>query len=527
MGGLTRTQGDETLRTLWGFPYGAWRQLPWTDIALNAAVSVSFVMALVGIGVARLGYVDPRVVSGFIGTPVTSISPLGSAWADGIRPGDIVIDIQDSRSPGGWSMTVLHGDVKVTTSTASYDGSLRNTLPLALAGLAAAGVALMFRVRWQRGAWAMTSISVLLASVPLWVQNDPRFATLALALATLVPAAGVLVRRRSSVISVVATFALAGFLAIWAVSQLLATDDYDYRWLEQQRSTLSFYSTCALVLIAAFDLRRTDASRWRGRIASLDIAVAAGLIGAFLILDLYVGVDWMILAAVGLVLFVAYPRTRRTILRAADALVLGDVRRAAAIKASEGERARLAADLHDVPIQELSAVISRLELVEEAAAERDALRRVASQLRAVTTELRPPVLDDLGLPLAIEALADQYAREGTAIRVDVADRTKPLEIRDPDVELAIYRVTEEAVRNAMTHADARWIDVTGTIAADAMEIEVRDDGRGLDRGALERARKAGHAGFLAMRQRAEAIGARLSLRSELGAGVSVMIAWNR
>jgi len=60
-----------------------------------------------------------------------------------------------------------------------------------------------------------------------------------------------------------------------------------------------------------------------------------------------------------------------------------------------------------------------------------------------------------------------------------------------------------------------------------MEIEVRDDGRGLDRGALERARKAGHAGLIAMRQRAEAVGAQLSLRSEVGAGVSVLIAWNR
>jgi signal transduction histidine kinase len=525
MGGLTRTQGDETLRTLWGFPYGAWRRLPWTDIALNAAVSVSFVMALVGIGVARLGYVDPRVDSDGVGTQVTYVSPLGSAYVDGISVGDIVIEIQDSTSPGGWSMTVLHDGAEITTSTASYDGTLRNTMPLAVVALVAVGIALMLRVRWQRGAWAMTSISVLLASVPLWVQNDPRFGTLALATATVVPAAGVLVRRPRPVISVVAIFALGGFLVIWAASQLLAI--WDYRWLEQQRSTLSFYSTCALVLIAAIDLRRTDASGWRGRISSLDIAVAAGLIGAFLVLDLYVAVDWMILAAVGLLLFVIYPRTRRSILRAADTLVLGDVRRAAAIKASEGERARLAADLHDVPIQELSAVISRLELVEEAAAERDALRRVASQLRAVTTELRPPVLDDLGLPLAIEALADQYASEGTAIRVDVADRTLPQEVRDPDVELAIYRVTEEAVRNAVTHADARRVDVTGTIAADAMEIEVRDDGRGLDRGALERARKAGHAGLLAMRQRAEAIGARLSLRSELGAGVSVLIAWNR
>ena len=226
-------------------------------------------------------------------------------------------------------------------------------------------------------------------------------------------------------------------------------------------------------------------------------------------------------------LFLAYPRSRRAILRAADALFLGDVKRQAAIEASEGERARLAADLHDVPIQELSAVIARLELLPEAAGERAALRRIAAELRSLTSELRPPVLDDLGLPLAIESLADQYARDGTAIRVDVDDRTRPEETRDPKVELAIYRVTEEAVRNAMAHAEAQRVDVTGVIGADAVQIEVRDDGRGLDAGALERARRAGHAGLLAMRHRAEAIGAQLALRSELGVGVSVSLAWHR
>jgi len=172
-------------------------------------------------------------------------------------------------------------------------------------------------------------------------------------------------------------------------------------------------------------------------------------------------------------------------------------------------------------------VIARLELLPEAAQEREALRRIAAELRAMTSDLRPPVLDDLGLPMAIESLADQYARDGTALRVEVDDLTLPNRARDPMVELAIYRVTEEAVRNAMTHADAQRVDVTGMIADDRVEIEVRDDGRGLDSGALERARRAGHAGLIAMRHRAEAIGARLSLRSELGAGVSISLAWQR
>lgn len=530
MGGLTRTQGVRTLRTSWGFPYGALRRRSWADIALGAAVSASLVMALVALGTATTGFAHAGVVANGSGTRVLFVSPIGFAQLEGVRVADIIDSIRGSDEPGGYQLIVRRGHTVLTISGRQYDDSLRATTPIALLGLLASAVAFGLWARWPKGAWAMASIGVILADVPLWVQGDPQVSTLGLGLATVVPAAGIIGKRIRSPIGIAAIAALLGFLGIWAVSRALplgAPALPNPRWLEDQRSTIAFYMTWAVILAAAIDLRRSGALGWRGRITSLDLAAAAAYAGAMVVLSLFAGVDWVILAAISLIVVLAYPRSRRAVLRATDALVLGDVRRQAAIAASEGERARLAADLHDVPIQELSAVIARLELVEDAAAERDALRRIASQLRAVTTELRPPVLDDLGLPLAIEALADQYAREGTSIRIDVADRTTPRQARDPDVELAIYRVTEEAVRNAVTHADARRVDVTGVIAADSMEIEVRDDGRGLDHGALERARKAGHAGLIAMRQRAEAIGAHLSLRSEIGAGVSVMIAWNR
>jgi signal transduction histidine kinase len=494
-------------------------------------VSASLVMALVALGTATTGFAHSGIVANGVGSRVLFVSPLGFAWQDGVHVGDIVVSMRASDEPGGGEITVrTRGGALLTSSASAHDESLRVTTPIAVLALLASVVAFALRAPWPKGAWAMASIGVLLAGVPLWVQGDPQVSTLGLGLATVVPVAGILGNRIRSPIGIAAIVALLGFLGIWAVSRALplgAPSLPDPRWLEQQRSTIAFYLTWAVILAAAIDLRRSGALGWRGRITSLDLAAAAAYAGAMVVLSLFAGVDWVILAAISVVVVVVYPRSRRTILRAADSLVLGDVRRQAAIAASEGERARLAADLHDVPIQELSAVIERLELVEVAAEEREALRRVVSELRSVTTELRPPVLDDLGLPLAIEALADQYAREGMSIRIDVADRTTPRQARDPDVELAFYRVTEEAVRNAVTHADARRVDVTGVIAADSMEIEVRDDGRGLDRGALERARKAGHAGLIAMRQRAEAVDAHLSLRSEIGAGVSVMIAWNR
>jgi signal transduction histidine kinase len=340
-----------------------------------------------------------------------------------------------------------------------------------------------------------------------------------------VPAAALLGSRVRASFVLVAGGAVVIFLSAWAVSRALAIGDPSR--LEESRSTIAFWLTVGLVVSAALDVRRIELGSVLRRPSTLDLAGTAMFVGFLVVLGTFAYVPPVILIALSLVALLAYPRSRRAILGFVDAVVLGGVRREAAFKASEGERARLAADLHDVPIQELSAVITRLELLPDAVEERAALRRIATQLRAVTTELRPPVLDDLGLPLAIEALADQYTSGGTAIHVDVADRTMPAGARVPDVELAIYRVTEEAVRNAVTHAAARRIDVRGVIATDSMEIEVRDDGCGLDGHALEHARKAGHAGLIAMRQRAEAIGARLSLRSEIGAGVSVIVAWHR
>ena len=526
MGELTRTQGRETLRAEGGFPYGAWHQtVSWADIALAAAVSVSFVTGLIGLSTALLGFAEPGIATDGVGTRTLFVSPTGFAWSDGIRAGDLVLAIRASDEPGGWEMTVQNDAGTLTSSAASRDRSLQASTPIAIAGLLVSGAAFALRGRWPRGAWAAASVATALAATSLSLEGDPLRSTAGLGAAFLLPAGALLGPRIRSPFYLVAAVALLAFAGAWAVSRALAIGDP--MRLEELRSTLAFWFTVGLVALAAVDARRVTLVGITRSTSSLDLVAAAGFAGVVVVLGAFFYVPTFALLLLVLVVCVAYPRSRRAILRAADSLVLGDVRRQAAIEASEGERARLAADLHDVPIQELSAVIARLELVPDAVEERAALRRIASQLRAVTTELRPPVLDDLGLPLAIEALADQYARGGTAIRVDVDDRTTPEGARDPDVELAIYRVTEEAVRNAMTHADARRVDVLGVIGADSMEIEVRDNGRGFDGRALERARKAGHAGLLAMRQRAESIGARLSLRSEIGVGVSVIVAWHR
>ncbi len=526
MGERAPTQGEGTLRTKGVLPYGGWLpSLPWADVALATAVAASMVAGLVGAAAAVISESYAGVFGQDVGHRVDYVSPTGYGWRDGIRIGDLIVAVRDSEQPGGWAITVQGRSGQISTSAAPNDEALRTSIVLAVAAIALSLIAFAVRGTWRLGAWAAASSGLLLASTPLSLQGDPTVSTLALGAALVIPAAGLIGHRLRTVAGAIAAIAVAAFLVIWTTERAFAVGDPTS--LESTRSTIAFVLTALLAVSAAIELRGIGALRLPTRQNTPELAGFAALVGLFTILALFLYVPPVVLAIAAIVLFLAYPRSRRAILRAADALFLGDVKRQAAIEASEGERARLAADLHDVPIQELSAVIARLELLPEAAGERAALRRIAAELRSLTSELRPPVLDDLGLPLAIESLADQYARDGTAIRVDVDDRTRPEETRDPKVELAIYRVTEEAVRNAMAHAEAQRIDVTGVIGADAVQIEVRDDGRGLDAGALERARRAGHAGLLAMRHRAEAIGAQLALRSELGVGVSVSLAWHR
>lgn len=94
-----------------------------------------------------------------------------------------------------------------------------------------------------------------------------------------------------------------------------------------------------------------------------------------------------------------------------------------------------------------------------------------------------------------------------------------------DVELALYRVVQEAVSNAVRHAGAHSVVIDGRISAEAVALSVADDGRGLPAGAVERALREGRMGLESMRQRAAAIGARLQLEGSPGHGMVVRVEW--
>ena len=199
-----------------------------------------------------------------------------------------------------------------------------------------------------------------------------------------------------------------------------------------------------------------------------------------------------------------------------------------AIASSRIERRRIAADLHERVVQDLAAVSFHLGgaasavrdesgqagrvLREGSAAVRGAIRSV----RSVLVDIYPPSLHRTGLPAALHDLATPLTSRGVGVTVDIpAD----LALRPPDAEL-VYRVAQEALRNAATHARAATITVRIARTGSALVLTVEDDGRGFDVGA---ARAPGHLGLALLRDLATDAEATLEVRSEPGRGTTIRL----
>ncbi len=203
------------------------------------------------------------------------------------------------------------------------------------------------------------------------------------------------------------------------------------------------------------------------------------------------------------------------------------------VEAQEAERTRLAREVHDGPAQALANATFQVEIVERnlardpalAAAElrllRDLLRRELGDVRAFISQLRPPILSDLGLTGAIQDTAGQVSEiMGIPINVDIHPSINEL---SEVTETVILRIIQEALQNVRRHSLARKASVKGTAGRDGWTVEVRDDGRGFDVGAVA-ARGRRNFGLQFMRERAELIGARFEVRSRPDGGTVVRIA---
>ena len=191
--------------------------------------------------------------------------------------------------------------------------------------------------------------------------------------------------------------------------------------------------------------------------------------------------------------------------------------------AQELERKRIARELHDEAGQALTAILlglKPLEATDKTAADslRELVKGALASLRKLSVDLRPPALDDFGLVAALERLRDDL-HQRTDVTVNLTAR--PPDARLPEeVETTLYRVTQEAVANAIRHGQARTIHVRLEGSSGKITLTITDDGRGFDPDRVASDRF----GLLGMRERTALIGGTLTVVSEPGQGTRITAA---
>lgn len=199
------------------------------------------------------------------------------------------------------------------------------------------------------------------------------------------------------------------------------------------------------------------------------------------------------------------------------------------VETREVERGRLSRELHDGVLQDLCAVTRDLKALE---ARPDASgtfsadlairsSEAVSALRAICHDLRPPLLQH-DLASALKALVEELdARSSAPVHIEVS--AENLQLSD-DVALAVFRITQEALNNAIRHADASEVAVRLTQYPDRLRLTVTDDGRGI-KGGAEPARfvAQGHYGLAGMRERAAMIGGKLDVQTAVDYGTVVIL----
>lgn len=200
------------------------------------------------------------------------------------------------------------------------------------------------------------------------------------------------------------------------------------------------------------------------------------------------------------------------------------------LDAQEEERRRIARELHDETAQELTALLVHIRLAADGSREpatrerltelRAAASRALAGVRRIARELRPTILDDLGLAEAVRAYANEcLARSGTRATVSTSGSAARL---DPSRELVLYRVIQEALSNVAKHAEASRVDVAIGQDADVVVASVVDTGRGFEPRRTVAPTGQG-LGLLGMRERLALVGGHLEIETSPGAGTAVRV----
>jgi signal transduction histidine kinase len=195
------------------------------------------------------------------------------------------------------------------------------------------------------------------------------------------------------------------------------------------------------------------------------------------------------------------------------------------IEQHENERRRLSRELHDETGQVFSAVRIELGVLREGLPPAQSARldqvlglidKGIRSIRSVTNDLRPSLLDDLGLLPALRSLVAEFGdRSGMRVELDAPASLPPL---SEEAELALFRALQEALSNVLRHAQARSVDVGISVSRDGVLLEVRDDGRGPNGARPEELERESHMGLAGMRERIGALGGTVRFGGRPGAG---------
>ncbi len=248
------------------------------------------------------------------------------------------------------------------------------------------------------------------------------------------------------------------------------------------------------------------------------------------------GIFPALIAGLGLLFLLLVPLSWRLARRLQRSSVERAVLLQRAIDSSETERWRIAGDLHDGPVQNLTAVSLTLgsaamrlgnpereqpsheELLSVMQTASEESRTAIRELRTMIMEIAPPDLDRGGLGAALERLGGVARDAGLEVVVDVDPSARMLSMQETAL---IYRTAQEGIRNVVKHAHATRLLVRLLPAAKGMDLEVTDDGDGFSPDQLKGRQQSGHVGLSLLQERVAEAGATLSIDSVPGHGTSI------
>lgn len=197
-----------------------------------------------------------------------------------------------------------------------------------------------------------------------------------------------------------------------------------------------------------------------------------------------------------------------------------------ALEAQEAERSRVARGLHDEVGQVLTGVLLQLDSLAAAGEPgrrrdieetKEAVRRALDEVRRIARDLRPEMLEQLGLVSALTELSRTFSdQSGIAVSRRFADDLPPL---SDEAEIAVYRIAQESLTNVARHAGASRVDMVLEPGVESVVLRIADDGRGMEQAASTN----GHGGLRGMRERALLVGGALAIKDGHEGGVEVRL----